>query len=49
MTHNNKNKNICWNPDITNDFIIIFTLDYTSNNITNNIPVKYCVKLINNI
>ena len=34
---------------ITNDFIIIFTLDYTSNNITNNIPVKYCVKLINNI
>ena len=33
----------------TNDFIIIFTLSYTSNNITNNIPVKYCVKLINNI
>ena len=33
----------------TDDFIINFTLGYTSNNITNNIPVKYCVKLINNI
>lgn len=33
----------------TDDFIINFTLGFTSNNITNNIPVKYCVKLINNI
>jgi hypothetical protein len=31
------------------NFIITFTLSYTGNNITNNIPVKYYVKLINNI
>ena len=34
---------------ITNNFIINFTLGYSSNRITNNIPVKYCIKLINNI
>jgi len=34
---------------ITTNFIIIFALNFTSNNITNNIPVKYSVKLINNI
>ena len=34
---------------VTDNFIIKFTLGYTSNNISNNIPVKYCVKLINNI
>lgn len=34
---------------IMKDFIINFTLGYSSNSITNNIPVKYCVKLINNI
>jgi hypothetical protein len=34
---------------ITTDFIICFTLGYTSNKITNNIPVKYNIKLINNI
>ena len=34
---------------ITTNFIINFTLGYSSNQITNNIPVKYCIKLINNI
>lgn len=34
---------------ITDNFMIKFTLGFTSNNITNNIPVKYFIKLINNI
>jgi hypothetical protein len=34
---------------IMDDFTINFTLGYTSNNITKNIPVKYSIKLINNI
>jgi hypothetical protein len=34
---------------ITSNFIINFSLGYSSNQITNNIPVKYCIKLINNI
>jgi hypothetical protein len=33
----------------TTDFTICFTLNFTSKNITKNIPVKYYIKLINNI
>jgi hypothetical protein len=34
---------------ITDNFKIIFTLNFTSNQITKNIPVLYYIKLINNI
>jgi hypothetical protein len=34
---------------ITRDFIIKFTLGFAGNQITNNIPVKYTIRLINNI
>lgn len=47
MTHNNKNKNICWNPDITNDFIIDeinLTISWNSKNATN--ILIYLIKII---
>lgn len=54
ITHNEKNNyNINFFENnieiITNDYKILFILVFTSNLITKNIPVKYNIKLINNI